>query len=180
MASPAERLAVRYRQRGKKLRKRQKQYRQTKSRSKARNKVWRKKHKEHLRRYRQKKKRRPNYHRLKRRAALELTLAEQAPFWDLETDQEGEVEAILPEDEQVKTRVDGEERIYDLFTFLDQAALMDEGSEDDLFELLDQLYETEDEDEPEMAQRVARRFMAGCRGRSSLRFTGYVGPRVYC
>lgn len=158
MGDLAKRLAVRYRQKGKKLRKRKKQYRQTKSRSKARNKVWRKKNKEHLRRYRQKKKRRPNMHRLKRRAALELTLAEQAPFWDLETDQEGEVEAILPDDEQVKTRVDGEERIYDLFDFLDQAALMDEKTEDDLFKLLDQLYE--DEPDEAMAERVAFRYAA--------------------
>jgi hypothetical protein len=159
MASPAKRLAIRYRQKGKKRRKRQKQYRQTKSRSKARNKVWRKTHTEHLKRYRRKKKQRPNYHRLKRRAALELTLAEQAPFWDLETDQEGEVEAILPDDEQVKTRVDGEERVYNLFDFLDQAALMDEKTEDDLFKLLDQLYEG-DEDEPDeaMAERVALRY----------------------
>jgi len=161
MGALVQRVATRYRQKGQAKRKRRQQYRHNKAKSKRQSRQWRKTHKAKLKRYRKHKERNPNLHKL-RHAALELTLAEQAPFWDLKTDQEGEVESILPDDDQVKTWVNGEERTYDLFDFLDSTALMDEDAEEDLFKLLDQLYEGEDDEEPDedegMAERVALRY----------------------
>jgi hypothetical protein len=153
-----ERVAVRYRQKGKALRKRRQQYRRTKAESKRKSKLWRQKHPAKVRRYQQHKRLHPNMHKLRRRAGLAVTLAEEAPFWDLDTNEEGAVEAVLPEDDQVKTWVDGEERTYDLFDFLDSTAFMTEESEQELFELLDRFYEGEESEHDEMAERVARRY----------------------
>ena len=164
----AQRIATRYRQKGRARRKRRQKYRANKAKSKRQSRLWRKKNRAKLKRYRLHKKRNPNLHKLRRRAASERVLADQVPFWDLETDQEGEVESVLPEDEQVKTRIDGEERIYNLFDFLDSTALMDEETEGVLFELLDQLYDSDEEgddedfeEEPEeLVERVARQYAA--------------------
>lgn len=165
----AEKEAVVYRQRGKAYRERRQKYRQNKSKSKRQSKMWRQRNKAKIKRYRQKAKRNPMMHRMKKRASV--FQAEDVQVWDLEQDIPGDVQDLSTDDETVTVDYDGKQKTYDLLDFLDNTVFMEEGDEDAVFGVLDDLYrpddpDDEDDEEETMAQRVARRFIAHRRSRS--------------
>jgi len=141
----ALRVALRYRQKGKALRKRRKRYRQTKAKSRRQSAQWRKKHPGRVKLYRKKHDRNPQKHRLRKRAS-EVVFSDQVPFWDTGEDQEGNVTSVLPEDDKVLVEMGDELLELDLFEFLDTAAFIEEGSEAEFFELLDPLYDGPEDD----------------------------------
>jgi len=136
----ALRVAKRYRQKGKALRKRQKRYRQTKNKSRRQSAKYRAKFPTRVKRTRKRRDKNPQKHRLHKRAS-EITFSGEVPFWDTEKDQEGGVWSVLPEDDKVQIEVGDELIERDLFEFLDNAAFLDEDAEAEFFELLDPLYD---------------------------------------
>jgi len=146
MSASAERVAIRYKQRGKAKKKRKAQYRRTKLKSRRQSKKWRDTHKGQIKRYKRKVKVSPMQHKLRKRADIDLTQREPIEFWDLETDQGGEVQRIT--DGVVETVVDGETRMYGPIDFIDSVAFMFEDDEEELYDLLDPYFGVdEDEDE---------------------------------
>ncbi len=148
ISAMARRVALRYRQKGKALRKRKKRYRQTKQKSRRQSAKWRKRNPSKIKRYQKRRKRNPQKHRLRKRAS-EVLFSQQIPYWDEGKEQEGEVSSVFPEDDKVQVSVGDETFLLDLFEFLDNAAFMEEGSEAEFFELLDPLYDGPEDDEPE-------------------------------
>lgn len=142
----ALRVAKRYRQKGQKLRKRQQRYRRNKNKARRQSAKWRAKYPSRVERSRKRRARNPQKHRLRKRAS-EVVFSEQVPFWDTQKDQEGGVTTVLPEDDKVLVELGDEQLELDLFDFLDNAAFIDEGSEAEFFELLDPLYDKDEEDE---------------------------------
>lgn len=136
----ARRVVKRFRQKGKKLRDRQKRYRRTKNKSRRQSAKYRMKYPSRVERARKRRARNPQRHRLHKRAS-EITFSGQVPYWDTEKDQEGGVWSVLPEDDKVQIEVGDELVERDLFEFLDNAAFLDEESEAEFFELLDPLYD---------------------------------------
>jgi hypothetical protein len=90
-------------------------------------------------------------------------------FWDTSTDQPGEVQGLDLDNAEVKTKVDGEPKSYDLYDFMDQAAVVFEEDEQDLIRTLDELHELTpgeieeweaDQAEDGTAKKVAQRYVA--------------------
>jgi hypothetical protein len=134
----ADRVAKMYKQKGPALRKRKKQYKKTKAKSKRQSGQWRKRNKAKIKRYEAKRKRSPSMHRMRRRASI--TFSVDIPFWDIQEDLPGEVQSFDPETYMVETDFDGTPKLYDLDTFLSATALLNEKSEQALFEALDEIH----------------------------------------
>jgi hypothetical protein len=145
----ARRVALRYKQKGVAKRKRKQQYRRTKIKSRRQSKKWRATHRGEVKRYRRKVKVNPMQHRLRKRAGIDLTQTEPIEFWDLETNQGGEIQGIT--EEAVEAVVDGETRYYDPIDFLDSVAFMFEDDEEELYDLLDPFFgvDPEEDDTPQ-------------------------------
>lgn len=141
----ALRVALRYRQKGKALRKRKKRYRQNKNKARRQSAKWRAKNPSKVKRSQRRRALNPQKHRLRKRAS-EVVFSDQVPYWDTQKDQEGGVTSVLPEDDKVLVEMGDELLELDLFEFLDTAAFIEEGSEAEFFELLDPLYDGPEDD----------------------------------
>lgn len=155
MDSLAEKIAIRFKQKGKARKKRVRQYRKNKVKSRAQNRHWRNQHPLQVRLYRKKRKRNPKMHELRRRAML-VDPAALLPihFWDTTSDEPGQVRSVAIDGtflDAFMGEVADEVRTYDLDEFLDTCVVIDEGAERTLFDVLDEIHgidaEQSDEDE---------------------------------
>lgn len=140
-----ERVAVRYRQRGKARKMRVKQYRKNKVKSKIQNKRWRQKHPMQVQLYRKRRERNPVQHELRRRSAMQVDPAALLPvyFWDTVSEIPGQVRSVGIDGTFLDAFI-GEEatevRTYDLDEFLDTCVIIDEGAERTFFDVLDEIH----------------------------------------
>ena len=140
-----DRIAVRYKQRGKARRKRVQQYRKNKSKSKLQNKLWRKKNPTKLRLYRKRRDRNPHQHELRQRAAMKIDPAALLPihFWDTSEEVEGQVRSIGIDGTFIDAFM-GEDadkiHTYSLDEFMENCVVVDEGAERTFFDVLDEIH----------------------------------------
>ena len=161
-AQIAEKVALRYRQKGKALRQRRKQYRQNKAKAKRQSQKWRTRNPSKVKRYERKRQMRPQMHQLRRRSGDGPLMAEELDIniWDLDTDRHGEIDKLDLDEGKAQVMYDGssEPSEEDLVDLLGRAVVVDPEDENELFETLDEFYGGEDEEDGEVAARVAARF----------------------
>lgn len=141
-----EQGARRRRQKGRDRLERRRRYRKNRSKAKRRQKQYRSRNKAKIKRYEKKRRRNPSRHRLLKAGLQQLSM--QVPFEDLDYGLEGIIDSVDPDEELVHAVLDtGATKDYDILDFLDTTVLLgDDDSE--LFQILDQTYEYEPEDEP--------------------------------
>ena len=81
-------------------------------------------------------------------------------IWDLDTDRHGEIDKLDLDEGKAQVMYDGssEPSEEDLVDLLGRAVVVDPEDENELFETLDEFYGGEDEEDGEVAARVAARF----------------------
>jgi hypothetical protein len=158
MDSLAEKVAVRYKQKGKARKKRVRQYRKNKVKSRAQNKHWRNQHPLQTKLYRRKRDRNPRMHELRRRASMLVDPAALLPihFWDTKSEVVGQVRSVALDGTFIDAVMGdtGFVETYDLDEFLEGCVVIDEGAERTLFDVLDEIHglDAEQEDEDELVE----------------------------
>lgn len=158
-------LGLRYKQKGKARLKSKQYYRSHKQQLRRKSKQWRRRHRTQVKKYRQRKKRQPSMHRLRpasRVAAApeyqDIPLGEEIAFVNPQTDQVGTLVLIDADDAEVDAEINGLPVSFNLYDFMEWAAIVDKEDQERLLGVLDAIHESApDVDTPDV---VAARYLA--------------------
>ena len=138
------------RQKGKAKLKSKQHYRRNRAKIKRQSKQWRRTHKPQIKRQRRRVKRQPQMHKRRHAQQDEVQIQVQdVEFWDTQLEQEGQIQGIDVDQGEIQTTVGDKPKSYDIYEFLDKAALPFEDDEGRLLKVLDDLHELTKEEAEE-------------------------------